>query len=691
MRTIRTLLIANRGEIAIRVATTARRMGIRTVAVYSEADRHAAFVAACDAGFCIGPAAAKESYLDMDAILRVAVEAGADAIHPGYGFLSENETFAQRVKDAGLIFVGPPASAIAAMGSKSAAKQLMSQAGVPLVPGYHGDNQDDAFLQAQADAIGYPVLLKASAGGGGKGMRVVRSSDEFAAALQSCRREARNAFADEHMLIEKYLEKSRHVEVQVFADTHGNALHLFERDCSVQRRHQKVIEEAPAPGLSSAQRKAMGDAAVAAAKAVAYVGAGTVEFIMAPDGQFYFMEMNTRLQVEHPVTEMITGLDLVALQLRIADGEPMPFAQDDLSINGHAIELRLYAENADGGFLPSMGKLHHVRWPDAQSFVVNHAIAGTAVHYTGQPQALRLDAGVRSGDEVTGFYDPMIGKLIAWAPDRARAISRLLGALDELEVAGVHTNAAFLQRLLRDDAFAQADLDTGLIVRRQTQLAPTAQCPAHIITLATVAFDRRACQQRGTGSASSGQAAWTDPWAALTDWRLAGVAQRVWRLRVRGQTHVVHWQSESDSALSGNACAIDGAPLQPVRILPDSGDTSAMCVEASGAVHRARVFWHGATLHLFANGDTWVFESLGAERTDAQANVGSGLKAPMPGKVLAVMVKAGDAVKAGQALLVMEAMKMEHTVTASRDGVVARCAFAAGDSVSEGDALLELE
>lgn len=679
MRTLKRLLIANRGEIALRIATTARRMGIQTVAVYSEADRQAAFVAACDQAVCIGPASARESYLDAQRLLAAAASTGADAIHPGYGFLSENEGFAQQVQDTGLIFVGPPPTAISAMGSKSAAKRLMQQAGVPLVPGYHGDDQSDAHLQQQADAVGYPLLLKASAGGGGKGMRIVRASDEFAAALQSCRREAINAFADDRMLIERYVERGRHVEVQVFADTQGNTVHLFERDCSVQRRHQKVIEEAPAPGLSAALRAAMGAAAVNAARAVGYVGAGTVEFILAPDGAFYFMEMNTRLQVEHPVTEMITGLDLVALQLRVAAGEPLPFRQADLSINGHAIELRIYAENADQGFLPSIGTLHRLRWPEALRFAVNTHIAGQSVHYSGHPVSLRLDAGVDEGDTISSHYDPMIGKLIAWAPDRAGAIARLLDALPQLQIAGVHTNTAFLTRLLADHAFAQADLDTGLIARRAEQLKPPAACPPPLLVLACCAFESKAVTNPATG-------VWNDPWSSLTDWRLSGAAQRTCLLTCRGQAHVIVRTVLSADLLS---VTVDGGELCSVHVLANGSD-GFIRAEIGGQVHEADVFWHAGSLHLFAGGELHVINRTDPRRAE-EAGSGGSLTAPMPGKVLTVLVTPGQKVAAGQALLVMEAMKMEHTLHAPRDGTLLRCLYAAGDTVAEGAALLELE
>ncbi|HHT9055854.1 TPA: acetyl-CoA carboxylase biotin carboxylase subunit, partial [Burkholderia cenocepacia] len=444
------ILIANRGEIACRVAATCKRLGIASVAVYSDADANAKHVAACDEAVHIGGSAAADSYLRIERIIDAARATGAQAIHPGYGFLSENEDFAHACEAAGIVFIGPPVDAIAAMGSKAAAKALMHAAAVPLVPGYHGDDQDAANLHREADEIGYPVLLKASAGGGGKGMRVVERSEDFPAALASCQREAASSFGNDRVLIEKYLTRPRHVEVQVFGDTLGNTVYLFDRDCSVQRRHQKVLEEAPAPGLHEDVRQAMGEAAVAAARAVGYVGAGTVEFIMTGDA-FYFMEMNTRLQVEHPVTEMVTGLDLVEWQLRVASGEPLPLKQEELRVRGHALEARLYAENPARGFLPSTGTLKHLRLPAGVEFDIGAAV--------------RVDSGVREGDAITPFYDPMIAKLIVHGADRAEALGLMLRALRACEVVGLHTNAAFLQRIVACEPFATADLDTGLIER----------------------------------------------------------------------------------------------------------------------------------------------------------------------------------------------------------------------------------
>jgi 3-methylcrotonyl-CoA carboxylase alpha subunit len=502
-----TILIANRGEIACRVASTARRLGIRTVAVYSEADAGARHVALCDAAVPIGPSQASASYLRGDLIIAAALASGAQAIHPGYGFLSENAAFAEACAAAGLVFIGPPPAAMRAMGSKSAAKTLMERAGVPLVPGYHGARQDAPFLQQQADTIGYPVLLKASAGGGGKGMRIVDSGAAFAAALASCQREALSAFGDDQVLVEKYLSRPRHIEIQVFADTHGNCIHLFERDCSVQRRHQKVLEEAPAPGMPAERRAAMGAAAVAAARAVQYVGAGTVEFIANQDGSFYFMEMNTRLQVEHPVTEMITGTDLVEWQLRVAAGQPLPCTQPQLAIAGHAIEARIYAENPEHGFLPSTGTLRHLRTPAALQFETGVTSGGAG--------PVRIDSGVTEGDTISPFYDPMIAKLIVWGADRDAALARLGQALAAYQIVGPATNIAFLQRLVTSPAFAGAELDTGLIERYHDVLfPPPVTAPAGALALAVVAL---LLAERGPAAG---------PWDQSSGWRLNGTLKR---------------------------------------------------------------------------------------------------------------------------------------------------------------------
>ena len=505
------ILIANRGEIACRVIKTARRMGIRTVAVYSEADAGARHVRMADEAVCIGAPPPRESYLVVDKIIGAALATGAQAIHPGYGFLSENEDFAEACAKNGLVFIGPPVSAIRAMGSKSEAKKLMEKAGVPLTPGYHGDNQEPAFLKQQADQIGYPVLIKAAAGGGGKGMRAVDKSADFLDALASCKREAQSSFGDQHVLIEKYLQRPRHIEIQVFGDSHGNCVYLFERDCSVQRRHQKVVEEAPAPGMPPERRAAMGKAAVDAAKAVGYVGAGTVEFIVNQDGTFYFMEMNTRLQVEHPVTEMITGLDLVEWQLKVGAGETLPLRQEQLAIRGHALEARIYAEDPDKGFLPSIGKLIHLAPP----------LEGLNV---------RVDTGVEQDDEISPHYDPMIAKLIVWDETRERALARMLQALADYRVVGVANNIGFLSRLVACPAFAHADLDTGLIERERAFLFPEgAEPPAEAWLVAALAELVRDQQYAAAEAVESRDP--HSPWHARDGWRMNGMARREIRLR----------------------------------------------------------------------------------------------------------------------------------------------------------------
>ncbi len=661
-----TLLIANRGEIACRVAATARRLGIKTIAVYSDADAESKHVAACDVAVRLGPAPASESYLKADDILRVALEHGAQAIHPGYGFLSENEAFAQACTNAGISFVGPPASAIAAMGSKSAAKTLMQKAGVPLVPGYHGDEQAPEFLRQQADAMGYPVLIKASAGGGGKGMRVVMASKDFIAALTSCKREAIASFGDDKVLIERYLQKPRHIEIQVFSDTHNQHVYLFERDCSVQRRHQKVIEEAPAPGMTDARRQAMGEAAIAAARAVNYVGAGTVEFIAEPDGKFYFMEMNTRLQVEHPVTEMITGLDLVEWQLRVASGERLPKTQQELQRCGHAIEARIYAENADKDFLPSIGRLMHLEFPMHDAFT---------------NADVRVDGGVRAGDAISPYYDPMIAKLIVRGADREQARARMLRALAATQIVGVHTNVAFLSRLMGDEAFAQADLDTGLIERRRETLLP-APTPAtrEALLLATAAVLE---QEKETGT--------QDPWAERDGWRVDGKYARTLSFQDAESTQDVvieMVEGQLTLAVAAHRTTVEvgsqaaGSPYaQSVTLLMGNG-------QLAGTVVR-----QGTRIDVFVMGkcETLFLKDALASAGQAEADHAGSLTAPMPGKIIAIEVQVGDKVKRGQALLVMEAMKMEHTIVAGADGVVENIYFGLGEQVAEGAVLISLE
>jgi 3-methylcrotonyl-CoA carboxylase alpha subunit len=664
------ILIANRGEIACRVAATARRMGIRTVAVYSEADAGSKHVAVCDEAVLIGPAAAKESYLRGQKIIEVAKASGAQAIHPGYGFLSENAEFAEAVHAAGLVFIGPPGSSMRAMGSKSAAKQLMEGANVPLVPGYHGDTQEPAFLREQADRIGYPVLLKASAGGGGKGMRVVERSEDFEAALASCKREAISSFGDDKVLVEKYLIRPRHIEIQVFADTLGNCVYLHERDCSVQRRHQKVLEEAPAPGMSPERRAAMGEAAVNAARAVGYVGAGTVEFIANQDGSFYFMEMNTRLQVEHPVTEMITGTDLVEWQLRVAAGQPLPKKQGQLAIHGHAIEARIYAENPEKGFLPSIGTLRHMSTPAAVEF----ELGGSSI----DPASVRVDSGVREGDAISPFYDPMIAKLIVWGADRSQALARLSQALGEFQIVGLATNIAFLKRLVDGKAFSSADLDTGLIERHGEALFPApAAAPLGALALAAMSL------VRGEARSSSGNPA--EPWAQATGWRMNSDYRRELAFGDEftgaghyqlGLTYRAHgWDIDADGERHRlELVRIDGAELT-IRL----GDTSL-----HGSVRR-----DGEVFHVFTNGRHYAlaYNNPMAHAGEQEAT-GGRLTAPMPGKVVAVLACAGREVKKGDPLVIMEAMKMEHTIAAPSDGLVEEVLYQVGDQVADGAPLL---
>ncbi|MDH4114378.1 MAG: acetyl/propionyl/methylcrotonyl-CoA carboxylase subunit alpha [Burkholderiaceae bacterium] len=663
------LLIANRAEIACRVITTARRMGVRTVAVYSDADATSRHVAMADEAVRLGPEAARDSYLRGDLIIDAARSLGADAVHPGYGFLSENASFAQALADAGITFVGPPPFAIHAMGNKSEAKALMERAQVPLVPGYHGDRQEPAFLQAQADAIGYPVLIKASSGGGGKGMRVVSAASEFPAALASCKREALAAFGDERVLIERYVERPRHIEVQVFADTHGNAVYLFERDCSVQRRHQKVLEEAPAPGMTPERRRAMGEAAVAAARAVGYVGAGTVEFIADPTGHFFFMEMNTRLQVEHPVTEMITGFDLVEWQLRVAAGEPLPVSQESLSIRGHAIEARIYAENPDAGFLPATGRLLHLALPDA-------------VEFGGQsetpPASVRIDSGVRQGDSITPHYDPMIAKLIVWGTDRSHALARLRGALADFHIVGVANNVDFLSRLVANPAFARAELDTGLIERERAHLFPDAD-RSEGVPNEWLAF---ACA-RVLADENAGASA--DPWGSAQGWRLNTHYVRTLTLKSERGVHDVDLEYTRDGYMFHHDDADTPLALSAV-------DGTRIGIRFGGHALVGDVVRAGDELHLFAHGRHRVlalFDAI-AQSTGGDAATGR-LTAPMPGKVIAISTIAGARVERGAPLLVMEAMKMEHTIVAPADGVVAEVLFAVGDQVDEGAELVRIE
>jgi len=649
------ILIANRGEIACRVAATARRLGIRTVAVYSEADAQSQHVAMCDESVLVGPSPAKESYLQIERIIAAARETGAEAIHPGYGFLSENEDFAAACEANGIVFIGPPASAIRAMGSKSAAKALMEKADVPLVPGYHGERQESDFLREQADAIGYPVLLKASAGGGGKGMRIVERSEDFEAALASCKREAINSFGDDRVLVEKYLQRPRHIEIQVFADNQGNCVYLFERDCSVQRRHQKVLEEAPAPEMTAERRAAMGEAAVNAARAVAYVGAGTVEFIVNQDGSFYFMEMNTRLQVEHPVTELITGTDLVEWQLRVAAGEPLPLQQHDLRIHGHAIEARIYAENPEKGFLPSTGFLHHLRLPDAVTFTQG---------------VVRIDAAVRQGDAITPHYDPMIAKLIVHGDDRPQALARMQQALQAIEIVGPATNVAFLTRLIATPAFADAELDTGLIERHHALLFP----PAEPVSVEMVALWLAKLATPETMS--------HDPWDSVQGWRMNGSYRRQLRFESDDQA----FELVVDYRHDGWHIAYQS---QETILTHPTIDQSSVSLLVAGQRISGRVIRIDDRYHVFWQGQhrviSWSDPMAHAGESESE---GGRLTAPMPGKIVQLMVSEGAHVDKGTPLLIMEAMKMEHTISAPAKGTVQALNYAVGDQVLEGAQLL---
>jgi 3-methylcrotonyl-CoA carboxylase alpha subunit len=640
---IDTLLVANRGEIACRVMRTAKAMGIRTVAVHSAIDASARHVREADMAVNLGGAKPGESYLLIDKIIAAAKASGAQAIHPGYGFLSENAGFARAIEQAGLIFLGPPASAIEAMGSKSAAKSLMEAAGVPLVPGYHGEAQDiDTFREAAA-RIGYPVLLKAAAGGGGKGMKVAESEAQLAETLESAQREAQSAFGDSRMLVEKYVLKPRHVEIQVFADQHGNCLYLNERDCSIQRRHQKVVEEAPAPGLSPELRRAMGEAAVKAAQAIGYVGAGTVEFLLDERGDFFFMEMNTRLQVEHPVTEAITGLDLVAWQIRVARGEPLPLTQQQIPLNGHAIEVRLYAEDPDHDFLPATGTLALYR----------ESASG---------DGRRVDSGVTEGDSVSPFYDPMLGKLIAWGDDREQARLRLLAMLDDTLVGGVKTNLAFLRRILAHPAFAACELDTGFIPRHQQQLLPApSELPDTFWQLAADAWVQSETLLERDDDPHS-------PWSTRSGWRSGGAAEIELHLSCQGVNRKVR--------------ADNGACLQG----------EALLAEIDGTRQRLIAIRRGDTLYLQWQGELHAitrFDPIAAaEASHAQHG---GLSAPMNGSIVRVLVEPGQAVEAGTALVVLEAMKMEHSIRAPEAGTVKALYCSEGEMVSEGTVLVELE
>ncbi|UAW96868.1 acetyl/propionyl/methylcrotonyl-CoA carboxylase subunit alpha [Halopseudomonas nanhaiensis] len=643
---IDTILIANRGEIACRVMRTARALGLKSVAVHSAIDRQARHVREADLAIDLGGAKPADSYLVIDRIIGAATLSGAQAIHPGYGFLSENADFARAVEQAGLIFIGPPASAIDAMGSKAGAKALMESAGVPLVPGYHGAEQDVDTFRAAAERIGYPVLLKATAGGGGKGMKVVAREAELADALQSAQREAQSAFGDSRMLVEKYVLAPRHVEIQVFADQHGHCLYLNERDCSIQRRHQKVVEEAPAPGLTPALRRAMGEAAVKAALAIGYVGAGTVEFLLDARGDFFFMEMNTRLQVEHPVTEAITGLDLVAWQIRVARGEPLPIRQDEVQLNGHAIEVRLYAEDPEQDFLPASGRLHLYREPASGP-------------------GRRVDSGVSQGDDISPFYDPMLGKLIAWGETREEARLRLLAMLGETALGGFETNLPFLKRILAHPAFTAGDLDTGFIERYQAELLPgRAELPDAFWLLAADAWLQSAPRH---GQPRAGYS----PWNLRSGWRLGLPAEAELHLCCQGADRKVRLCPEGQARLDGEtACSLG----------------------SDGTEQRIKAIRQGDTLYLDWQGQLYPvtrFDPIAAAQ--ASHTPQGGLAAPMNGSIVRVLIQPGQTVEAGTALVVLEAMKMEHSIRAPHAGMIKALFCVEGDMVSEGTILVDIE
>ncbi|WP_447731182.1 acetyl/propionyl/methylcrotonyl-CoA carboxylase subunit alpha [Pseudoxanthomonas suwonensis] len=655
------VLIANRGEIACRVIRTCRRLGIETVAVYSEADAGALHVRLADHAVCIGAAAPNESYLRGEAVIEAALRSGAQAIHPGYGFLSENAGFAETVAAADLVFIGPPASAMQRMGSKAGAKQLMAAAGVPVVPGYNGEDQSPETLSAEAQRTGFPLMVKAAHGGGGKGMRVVHRAEDFAAALESCQREARNAFGRDRVLLERYVRSPRHIEIQVFADTHGQVIHLNERECSAQRRYQKVLEESPSPFLTPRLRAAMGEAAVAAARAIGYVNAGTVEFIVDPDGNFYFMEINTRLQVEHPVTEMVTGLDLVEWQLRVAAGEPLPLAQAQIPQQGHAIEVRLYAEDPDSGFLPASGTLRTLALPSPSENV-------------------RIDAGVEQGDAVSVFYDPMIAKLIVHDVDRPSALATLRAALAECHVAGLKTNIGFLEALARHPAVVEGRIDTGYLDRHLDEFLHGDAAATHAdLAIAAAAFLLRAQQAEAAQAAASNDP--HSPWALADGWRMHGRAARHLRLRCGEAVHEVLARGHGGDwrlTVDGQQHAISGARMHDGRLE----------LLLDGAGRRARARFDGDTLELHDGHRRLQLQRLASERAGADEGGGDGqVRAPMPGRVVVVRVGHGQQVEAGTELLVMEAMKMELSVKAPRAGIVSALRAAAGDFV-EAEAVL---
>ena len=654
------ILIANRGEIAVRVAMTARRLGIATVAVYSQADRNALHVEACDEAYCIGAAAVSDSYLNAARILQVAKQCDAEAIHPGYGFLSENAAFARDCEAAGIVFIGPPASAIDAMGSKSRAKALMERAGVPLIPGYHGDDQQDDQLAAESKRVGYPQLIKASAGGGGKGMRLVENENNFAEALVSARREASAAFGDDRVLIERYLGKPRHVEMQVFGDSLGNYVHLFERDCSIQRRHQKVLEEAPAPGLPEKVRTAMGQAAIDCARAINYIGAGTVEFLLDQDGGFYFMEMNTRLQVEHPVSEMITAQDLVEWQFRVAYGEALPLEQKQIVKQGHAIEARVYAETPRNDFMPAAGRIKYLRLPETSASV-------------------RVDTGVRCGDPIGINYDPMIAKLIVYADNRTAALARLKLALQQYQILGLSTNLGFLTRLVASPELIAGDFDTGFIAtHREYLLADDAGQVHRALVLAAAAMlpavDNRV-SSTNTGSA----------WEARDQWRMNLNSSQVIELEYDETLYRLAFTRQTDS---WNVTCAEAS----YRVNGEWTDEQHLRVEIENEQVELPVLREASSISVFYRGQAYRFGIPAANYGGTSDAPGADHpSAPMSGAVVALPITVGDTVEPGDTLVVVEAMKMEHAIVAQISAVVSEILVAQGDQVDEGETLVLLE
>ena len=653
------ILIANRGEIACRVIRTAKKLGIATVAVYSDADAQSQHVKLADEAIYIGESPAAQSYLQVERIIQAAKSTGAQAIHPGYGFLSENDQFALACKDNNIVFIGPPVEAILAMGLKATSKALMEKAGVPLTPGYHGSNQDAAFLKQQADSIGYPVLIKASAGGGGKGMRLVERSEDFLSSLASCKSEARSSFGNEDVLIERYVIQPRHIEVQVFGDTHGNYVHLFERDCSVQRRHQKVLEEAPAPKMPAHKLETMRQAAIDAARAVNYVGAGTVEFIVEQDGTAYFMEMNTRLQVEHPVTEMITGQDLVEWQLRVAFGEPLPKQQHELQIHGHALEARVYAEEPEKGFIPAIGQISYLHYPE-------------------QNDAVRVDSGIVEGDEISTYYDPMIAKLIVWGKNRDAALTQMHHALAQFHVDGLANNIAFLDRLVLCDSFKNANLDTGLIQREEAFLLNSKPEVATETVVAAALIDVLSRIQRN-------KAANNAVWQKDLFWRLNQRNVHTVQLQYNSQTFKIHLKpctSGFEAHFNGQTLSVKGELLDAHRL--------QLCI--NGQQQKIAFNQHAQGITLFQNGQRHLFNYVQSNfNSDDHQDNANNLTAPMPGVITQVLVAANARVKKDDVLMTLEAMKIEYSIRAPFDGIVASSYFQAGDQVKAGDELVEFE